>query len=71
MDNSDKNPNPKRENESLNSKSDDDRVVFVPAEEIRIIENVINMMEQAQREFCKAAEGMRPLGDLDLKTQNM
>jgi hypothetical protein len=66
MDNLNKNPNSEQENEQLNS-NPDDRVVFVPAEEIRIIEKVLNMMEQAQQEFCKAAMGMQPLSDLDLK----
>jgi len=40
-------------------KSDDDRVVFVPAEEIRAIESIYVKMEQAQREFRKVAEELR------------
>ena len=38
---------------------DDDRVVFVPAEEIRAIESIYNKMDQAQREFRKVAEQLR------------
>ena len=41
---------------------DDDRVVFVPAEEIRAIESIYNKMEQAQREFRKVAEELRNNG---------
>ena len=68
MDNLDKNLNPKQENDRFNSNYDDDRTVFVPAEEIRVIENIINMLEQAQQEFCKAAKGMRAVNDLELNT---
>ena len=38
---------------------DDDKVVFVPAEEIRAIENIYNKMGQAQQEFRKVAEELR------------
>ena len=38
---------------------DDDKVVFVPLEEIRAIESIYNKMEQAQREFCKVAEELK------------
>ena len=38
---------------------DDDKVVFVPVEEIRAIESIYAKMEQAQREFRKVAEELR------------
>jgi hypothetical protein len=38
---------------------DDDKVVFVPAEEIRAIESIFNKMEQAQQEFRRVAEELR------------
>ena len=42
--------------------SDDDKVVFVPAEEIRAIESIYVKMEQAQQEFRKVAEELRNNG---------
>ena len=53
--------------ETLNSQlstlnSNDDRVVFVPAEEIRAFESIYVKMEQAQREFRKVAEELRNNG---------
>ena len=39
----------------------DDKVVFVPSDEIRNISYVLNKLEQAQKEFRKAAEMMKPL----------
>ena len=41
----------------------DDKVVFVPSDEIRNISYVLNKMEQAQKEFQKAAEMMKPLNE--------
>ena len=38
---------------------DDDRVVFVPAEEIRAIESIYKKLEQAQQEFGKVAEELK------------
>ena len=69
----DRNLNPEHENEQFENRdwketlhsqlstllSDDDRVVFVPAEEIRAIESIYAKMEQAQREFRKVAEELR------------
>jgi len=69
----DRNLNPEYENEkvenrdlkiTLNSQfstpnADDDRVVFVPVEEIRAIESIYNKMNQAQQEFRKVAEQLR------------
>lgn len=34
---------------------DDDRVVFVPEEEIRAIENIYNKMKQAKQEFLQSS----------------
>ena len=36
----------------------DDRVIFIPLEEIRIFESIFNKMEQAQQEFHKVAKKM-------------
>ena len=38
---------------------DDDRFVFVPAEEISAIRSIYDKMEQAQQEFRKVAEELR------------
>lgn len=38
----------------------DERTVFVPSEEIRCIEQALNKLEQAEWEFRKVAEGMKP-----------
>ena len=38
---------------------DDDKVVFVPAEEIYAIQSIYDKMEQAQQEFRKVAEELR------------
>ena len=54
--------NKQRENDEFRDKTlnwDDDKVVFVPFEEIKAIESIYNKMEQAQREFCKVAEELR------------
>ncbi|MCL2097854.1 MAG: hypothetical protein FWH23_03740 [Bacteroidales bacterium] len=40
---------------------DDDKVVFVPEEEVRAIKSIYDKMEQAQKEFRKAAEGRRQM----------
>ena len=38
---------------------DDDKVVFVPEEEIRAIKSIYDKMEQARLEFCRVAEEMK------------
>ena len=53
----DKNLTPEYENE----KDDNNRVVFIPAEEIRLIESIYNKMEQAKQEFSKVAEIIRQI----------
>jgi hypothetical protein len=40
---------------------EDGRTVFVPAEEIQTVENVIDRIQQAQHEFRKVAEGMKSI----------
>ena len=37
-----------------------EKIVFVPAEDIRSIEQVIDKLEQAQQEFTKAITSMLP-----------
>ena len=46
---------------------DDEKVVFVPEEEIKAIENIFGKMEQAKQEFCKVAEGLKTGGTGSLK----
>jgi hypothetical protein len=36
-----------------------ERTVFIPAEEIQTVEDVLDKMQQAQHEFRKVAEGMK------------
>ena len=38
---------------------DDDKIVFVPEEEIRAFKSIYDKMEQAQQEFRKVAEELR------------
>ena len=70
MNKADKNPTLEHENENRDLKKthnsqfstlnpDDDKVVFVPAEEIRLIESIYDKMEQAKQEFCRVVEGMK------------
>ncbi|GHT71607.1 hypothetical protein FACS1894174_08680 [Bacteroidia bacterium] len=40
---------------------DDNKVVFVPAEDIRSIEHVLERMEQVQQGIRKVTEKMKPL----------
>jgi hypothetical protein len=48
------------DNKNTNRQADDDRSVFVPAEEIRDIESILNKMETARRELHKVAEVITP-----------
>lgn len=52
--------------DELNEKRDpvdDDRVVFVPEDEIRAIESIYDKMNRARQEFRKIRERMNPFGN--------
>lgn len=40
---------------------DDDKVVFLPPEEIEAIGNILDKLEQVQQELGKVAEGMKSM----------
>ena len=46
---------------SIFNSLDDERIIFVPEEEIRAVRSIYSKMEQAKMEFCKIAEGMRQI----------
>lgn len=48
---------------------DDNKVVFIPAEDIRSIEHVLERMEQVQQGIRKVTEKMKPL-DSDNEESN-
>ena len=50
--------------------SDDDRAVFVPAEDVRVIERVLNNWEQVKQEFYKVETGKKKDQDGELKMEN-
>ena len=47
----------------------DDKAVFVPFDEIISIRYVLDKLEQAQIEFKKAADMMKPLKEIKLKSE--
>jgi len=38
---------------------DDDKVIFIPMEDIRAFDRILNGLEEAQKEFRKVQEGMK------------
>jgi len=49
----------------------DDDAVFVPAEDIRIIERVLNNWEQVKQEYCKVEAGRKVSDNEELKKDNI
>ena len=45
-----------KESDTKKELSNDDRVIFIPLEEIRIFEGIFNKMKQAQQEFHKVVK---------------
>jgi len=42
----------------------EDKVIFAPFDEIKVIKNVIDKLETALRELKKVSDGMKPLNPL-------
>ncbi len=50
-----------RDEKDINQKQSDDKVIFMPLEEIRSIERVLDNMEMICEMFRKVAKEMKPV----------